>query len=67
MRACAVAKKFKNNKQEKKKRKKRKTTLALREIKCAYNEKNDLSLELNKAILEAFRISELWELNILGP
>ena len=52
---------------KKKKRKKRKTTLALREIKCAYNEKNDLSLELNKAILEAFRISELWELNILGP
>ena len=51
MRARAVGKNSRINK--KKMRKKRKTTQALREIKCAYNEKNDLSLELIEAILEA--------------
>ena len=53
----AVGKKFKNKQEKKKKQKKRKTTQALREIMCAYNKK----------ILDAFRISELRELNILGP
>ena len=39
----------------------------MRELKCPYTKKNDLSLELNKAALEASWISELRELNILGP
>ena len=41
----------------------------MRELKCSYTKKNDLSLELNKAALEleASWISELRELNILGP
>ena len=34
---------------------------------CLFQEKNDLSLELNKAVREALWISELRELNILGP
>ena len=33
----------------------------------AHTKENDLSLELKKAILEAFWISELRESNILGP
>ena len=41
-------------------------TQALREVKCAYTEKDHFSLEVNTAILEAFWISELRELNILG-
>ena len=46
---------------EKKKWKKRKTTHKhlRREVKCAYTKKkNDFSLEVNSAILEAFWISE---------
>ena len=40
----------------------------LREAKDAYTKKNDFSLEVNTAIiLEAFWISELWELNTMGP
>ena len=39
---------------------------ALRELKCAYTNKNDFSLEMNKAILGIFWISELKELHILG-
>ena len=39
----------------------------LREVKGAYTKKNDFSLEVNTAILEAFSISELRELNTLGP
>ena len=41
----------------------------MRELKCPYTNKrkNDLSLGLNKTALEAFWISELQELNILGP
>ena len=39
----------------------------LREVKGAYTKKNDFSLEVNTAILEAFWISELRELNTLGP
>ena len=42
-------------------------TQELEELKYAYTKKNDLSLELNKAVLEALWISELRELNILGP
>ena len=42
-------------------------TQAWRELKCDYTKNNDLRLELNNAILEAFWISELRELNILGP
>ena len=43
-------------------------TQALGELKCVViPRKNDLSLELNKAVLEAFWISGLRELNILGP
>ena len=38
-----------------------------RPIVCLYQRKNDLSLELNKAVLEAFWIPGLRELNILGP
>ena len=39
----------------------------LREVKGAYTKKNDLSLEVNTAIVKAFWISELRELNTLGP
>ena len=35
---------------------------ALREVKFAYIKKNDFSLEVNTAMLEAFWISELREL-----
>ena len=68
MRAWAVAKKFKNNKQEKKSERSEKLHTSIRRAKVRlYQEKNDLSLELNEAVLEAFWISELRELIILGP
>ena len=41
--------------------------LHVREVKGAYTKKNDLSLEVNTAIVKAFLISELRELNTLGP
>ena len=44
----------------------KKDTQALREVKYAYTKEKDFSLEVNRAILKAFWISELRELNVLG-
>lgn len=41
----------------------KKCSQALREVKCTYTKKNDFILEVKTAILEAFWVSELRELN----
>ena len=54
-------------KYEKKKAKEvKKCSQAVREVKCTYTKKNDFILEVKTAILEAFWVSELWELNFWG-
>ena len=54
-------------KYEKKKAKEvKKCSQALREVKCTYTKKNDFILEVKTAILEAFWVSELRELNFFG-
>ena len=54
-------------KYEKKKAKEvKKCSQALREVKCTYTKKNDFILEVKTAILEAFWVSELRELNFGG-
>ena len=54
-------------KYEKKKAKEvKKCSQAVREVKCTYTKKNDFILEVKTAILEAFWVSELRELNFWG-
>ena len=58
----------KGEKQKRKEAKEAKNyTHALGEFKCAYTKKKRLKFRIEQSKLEAFWISELRELNILGP